>query len=161
MKIETGYKPGLIGRITEMHARYYAKTSGFGLEFESVVANGLAEFAPRLERPINEVWTITFDGDIAASIAIDGEDLGNNTAHLRWFIVDDVLRGSGAGTQLLETALQFCELHKFSKVDLWTFSGLAAARHLYEKHGFELSDEYAGNQWGTTVTEQKFAKLLG
>jgi hypothetical protein len=31
------------------------------------------------------------------SIAMDGQDLGENIVHLRWFIVDDSVRGSGAG----------------------------------------------------------------
>src|ERR1700712_203317 len=30
VRILTGYRPGLIARITEMHALYYARTSGFG-----------------------------------------------------------------------------------------------------------------------------------
>jgi predicted GNAT family N-acyltransferase len=39
------------------------------------------------------------------SVAIDGEDLGNNKAHLRWFIMDDKVRGKGLGGQLLTQAL--------------------------------------------------------
>lgn len=160
MKIITGYTPGLIGRITEMHARYYSNASGFGAAFESVVASGLSDFVNRLERPMNEVWTISTAGQILASIAIDGEDLGEGTAHLRWFIVDEALRGTGAGKQLLVSAVDFCQQNEFSKIDLWTFSGLDAARHLYEKHGFKLAEEYEGDQWGETVTEQKFTKVL-
>ena len=40
--IASGYQVGLIGRVTEMHMAYYAKSSGFGHRFESVVAAGLA-----------------------------------------------------------------------------------------------------------------------
>lgn len=45
VEIVEGYRPGLIARITQMHALYYARTSGFGQPFESVVAEGLASFA--------------------------------------------------------------------------------------------------------------------
>jgi hypothetical protein len=39
---------------------------------------------------------------------------------------------------------------------LWTFAGLDAARHLYEKFGFRLAQEQIGEQWGAKVNEQKF-----
>ena len=40
----SGYIPGVIGRITELHASYYNKKSGFGIFFESKVATELIEF---------------------------------------------------------------------------------------------------------------------
>jgi hypothetical protein len=48
-EIVRGYRQGIIARITQMHALYYARTSGFGQRFESVVAGGLAVFCDRLE----------------------------------------------------------------------------------------------------------------
>ncbi|NJL39124.1 MAG: hypothetical protein HC899_22010 [Leptolyngbyaceae cyanobacterium SM1_4_3] len=53
-------------------------------------------------------------------------------------------------------------VNKFSetKIYLWTFSGLTAARHLYEKLGFVLDDEYTDNSWGNTVVHQKFTLEL-
>jgi hypothetical protein len=44
---------------------------------------------------------------------------------------------------------------------LWTFEGLNAARHLYEKHGFRVTRQQLGNQWGSEVNEQRFELLLG
>lgn len=160
MKIETGYKTGLIADIVSMHARYYAEHAQFGASFESVVASGLADFTLRLDQQCNEIWHVSASGTISASIAIDGEDLGNNVAHLRWFIVDGALKGGGIGRKLLEAAVHFCHDQGFHKVDLWTFSGLNAARHLYETQGFKLVDETDGNQWGKTVREQKFQLVL-
>ncbi|MCT9811125.1 helix-turn-helix domain-containing GNAT family N-acetyltransferase [Acidovorax sp. Be4] len=153
-----GYQTGLIARITQMHALYYARESGLGQRFESVVASGLAEFCNRLEHPKNGIWTAMHAGEIVGSIAIDGQDLGGNTAHLRWFIVDDRLRGSGAGRQLLSAALDFADREEFAETHLWTFSGLSAARHLYESHGFACVQEGAGEQWGKKVLEQKFVR---
>jgi len=43
---------------------------------------------------------------------------------------------------------------------LWTFEGLHAARHLYEKSGFQLVEQYRGTQWGTEVNEQQFLLQL-
>ena len=65
-----------------------------------------------------------FGRKIPASVAIDGEDFGHNRAHLRWFIVDDSLRGFGLGKQLLNSALAFADAQGFVQINLWTFSGL-------------------------------------
>ncbi|MGI8395878.1 bifunctional helix-turn-helix transcriptional regulator/GNAT family N-acetyltransferase [Agrobacterium deltaense] len=158
MEILEGYRPGIIARITQMHALYYARTSGFGQRFESVVAEGLAAFSNRLESPKNAIWVAMRGQEIIGSVAIDGEDLGANIAHLRWFIVDDGVRGSGVGRRLLETALAFVDEKGFAETHLWTFNGLLAARHLYETHGFKCVEEHPGSQWGSEVLEQRFVR---
>ncbi|WP_143589560.1 bifunctional helix-turn-helix transcriptional regulator/GNAT family N-acetyltransferase [Thalassospira mesophila] len=158
-KIMPGYQPGIIGRVVEMHAHYYANISGFGAFFESKVASGMAEFAGRLDHRVNQIWAATDGGGhVVGSIAIDGEDLGDNSAHLRWFIVGDGQRGSGVGRALLRQALSFCDACGFAKTRLWTFKGLDAARKLYEANGFILENEQTGQQWGTEVTEQTFVR---
>ncbi|MBP2309978.1 GNAT family N-acetyltransferase [Azospirillum melinis] len=165
VRIERGYRPGLIGRAVEMHAQFYARAHGFGAVFESRVAAGLAEFLPRLDRPCNAVWT-ALDGDrIVGTIAIDGEDLSGDApapriAHLRWFIVEDGRRGGGLGRRLLDEALAFADRAGFAETRLWTFRGLDAARRLYEAAGFVLAAESPGCQWGTEVTEQSFVRPL-
>ncbi|WP_162041288.1 helix-turn-helix domain-containing GNAT family N-acetyltransferase [Undibacterium sp. YM2] len=156
--IQSGYHPGILGRVVEMHARYYARYAGFGHFFEAKVASGIAEFAGRLENPGNQLWFAIRDNIILGSIAIDAEDLGGNIAHLRWFIVDDELRGSGIGRRLLAEAISFCDRQQFSEIHLWTFKGLDAARRLYEEAGFVLLEEFRGQQWGEEVLEQKFSR---
>ncbi|NTJ41706.1 bifunctional helix-turn-helix transcriptional regulator/GNAT family N-acetyltransferase [Agrobacterium larrymoorei] len=160
VEIKTGYSTGILARITEMHALHYTRSSGFGLAFEAVVAGGLAEFAHRLGRPGNEIWTAMIGDRIAGSVAIDGEDLGAGIAHLRWFIVDDTARGGGVGKKLLDAALVFVDTHGFAEMHLWTFSGLDAARHLYETRGFVLAEERPGSQWGAEVLEQRFVRAM-
>ncbi|WP_120970905.1 helix-turn-helix domain-containing GNAT family N-acetyltransferase [Comamonas sp. lk] len=161
VEISCGYRPGLLGRITEMHAAYYSQHSGFGQFFESQVATGVAEFATRLNRDCNNVWVATLNGQIVGSVSVDGQDLGNNHAHLRWFILDDSCRGHGVGRKLLSQAIAFCDRMKFPATQLWTFKGLNAARHLYDSFGFELTHETVGNQWGSVVTEQQFTRKYG
>lgn len=156
--VVSGYQPGLIARITEMHSNFYASKFGFGQRFESVVAIGLAQFCERLANGRNAVWTLRRGGDIVGSVAIDGEDLGGGIAHLRWFIVDDGMRGYGVGKKLLDAALAFADQSPFAETHLWTFSDLRAARHLYESRGFTLREEQIGYQWGIEVQEQRFVR---
>ena len=157
-EIVAGYRPGLVARITEMHALHYAREAGFGRRFETVVAGGLAAFCDRLDTPVNEIWSALRDERIVGSIAIDGEDLGTGIAHLRWFILDDEMRGTGVGQRLLQAALDFSDAQRFAETHLWTFAGLHAARHLYEKNGFILAEERLGSQWGKEVLEQRFVR---
>ncbi|ROP61706.1 MarR family transcriptional regulator with acetyltransferase activity [Enterobacter sp. BIGb0383] len=160
VKIVSGYHAGMIGRITEMHGGYYAREHNFGYFFEAKVAAGLADFSARLGKPCNQIWLAMVNERIVGSVAIDGEDLGNNEAHLRWFILDDGCRGSGLGRKLIAEAMRFCDEQKFSSVQLWTFNKLTAARRLYESFGFELSKEWEGDQWGSTITEQQFTRTI-
>lgn len=153
-----GYQTGMLAQITQMHIHYYAQASGFGRAFEAVVAKGLAEFSERLDSPRNQIWSVRKGRNICGSIAIDGQDLGHDIAHLRWFIVDDEVRGTGAGAKLLSAALAFADTQGFKETHLWTFSGLSAARRLYEANGFALVEERQGSQWGRQVTEQRFVR---
>ncbi len=95
---------------------------------------------------------------IVGMVAIDGEDLGPGIAHLRWFIVDDGVRGQGVGRELLDAAVRFSDRQGCGQIQLWTFRGLDAARRLYEAQGFELVEERPGRQWGPEVMEQHFLR---
>jgi GNAT superfamily N-acetyltransferase len=141
-----------------MHADFYARHWNFGAFFERRVATNLAEFIGRVDRPANRIW-LALQGDrIVGSVAIDGEDLGADQAHLRWFILDDGCRGGGIGRRLMAEAVAFCDRSGFQATQLFTFKGLEAARRLYEDYGFTLTSEEVGDQWGSVVTEQQFTR---
>jgi len=159
--ITSGYIPGAIGRIAELHGTYYARHWGFGAFFEAKVAAGLAEFIQRRNESRDGFWTAGPGDRIEAGIAIDGIRADTDGAHLRWFIVSEALHGRGIGSRLLDAALAFCRERAYRRVYLWTFEGLDGARHLYEKRGFTLVDQFRGTQWGPPVNEQRFELTLG
>ena len=156
LEITNSYVPGAIGRITELHGSYYHQHADFGLYFESKVACELSEFLRRYDSARDGIWLALSHGRIEGSIVIDGGDAETEGAHLRWFIVSDSLRGNGVGSKLITAALDFCRRRKYKKIYLWTFEGLNAARHLYEKYGFRMTRQQLGNQWGSEVNEQRF-----
>ncbi|WP_415717268.1 helix-turn-helix domain-containing GNAT family N-acetyltransferase [Roseibium sp.] len=157
-EIVEGYQTGMIGDISAMHGRTHGPIVGMGPTFESVVAKAMSEFMPRVHRPMNNSWSVVENGEVIGSISIDGEDLDGNVAHLRWFILSERLRGKGLGKVLLKKAIDHCDDLGFQEIHLWTLKGLDAARSLYERAGFELADEYIGDQWGKAVTEQMFVR---
>jgi len=155
-----GYIPGAIGRISELHGTYYHKHWSFHLFFESKVAIELSEFLRRFDEARDGFWVASVEDKIAGSIAIDGIHHDSQGAHLRWFIIAPENQGHGLGNWLLKEAIGFCRKKKYGRVYLWTFAGLDPARHLYEKFGFKLCEEHEGEQWGRTVTEQRFEFIL-
>jgi GNAT superfamily N-acetyltransferase len=155
-KFAQGYSAGAIGRIAELHAVYYSENWDFGEFFETKVATELSEFICNYNEARDRIFTLSVDGVIEGSISIDGSSEEENIAHLRWFIMSDKLKGKGAGNYLMKQAMTFCAENSYDSVYLWTFRGLGAARHLYEKYGFKLTKESSGEQWGSVVTEQRF-----
>ena len=156
IEISAELVPGVLGRLVEMHALYYAREWGFGPFFESKVAREVGEFALSLPRADSQIWHARRDGRVVGAIAIDGHAASEAGAHLRWFILDDSARGSGSGARLLDAALDFCRARSFAAVYLWTFAGLDSARKLYETRGFRLAEEKEAESWGVRVREQRF-----
>ncbi|MFC1515668.1 GNAT family N-acetyltransferase [Thermodesulfobacteriota bacterium] len=152
----TGYVPGAIGRITELHALYYHQEWGFGEFFEVKVAGELSKFLERFDPARDGFWTVCLNNRVEGSIVIDGINADIEGAHLRWFILSSELRGKGFGNRLMDTALRCCRELNYARVYLWTFEGLEPARHLYEKFGFALVEQQKGTQWGIVVNEQKY-----
>ena len=144
----SGYVPGVIGRITELHGTYYHANWDLDLYFEAKVATELADFLTRLNPAHDGAWIAQVEEEIIGSIFIDGQDAAGAGARLRWFIIDSDYQGFGLGHRLMKEALSFCKNQKFKRVYLTTFAGLAAARHLYEKFGFR----FCGQQDGRHLT---------
>ena len=159
LAILPGYSPTLVGRIVELLLTHMHANFGFGRAFESRISRDLAEFMERVDRPLNQTWRALVDGRIVGSISIDGEDLGAGVAHLRWFVVDANCRGLGLGRALLRAALDFCDANQQHEIQLWTVKGLDVARSLYLASGFQLVEEYTGDQWGSELVEHKYVRV--
>lgn len=151
----TGYYPGALGKITEVHAVYYWTHWGFDKSFEIQVSTELAGFLYGFRKHRDGLWINHRNDFFAGSIAVDAGKTGNS-ARLRWFIVDTAFQGAGVGRDLLDRALHHCKDRGYDSVYLWTFRGLEAARHLYESAGFTLKEEYSVQRWGTRIQEQRY-----
>lgn len=160
IKILDTYFPGVIGRITKLHAEYYSMNWDFDLYFESKVATELSEFLNRFDKNRDGIWTAHVNDEFVGSIILDGINSDEEGARLRWFILNPNYQGRGLGNLLMEKSVLFCREKNYRRVFLWTFAGLDAARHLYEKFGFTICKEHEDDQWGKTVTEQMFELFL-
>ena len=155
-----GYLPGSIGRVIELHGKYYADNWNFAAYFEGTIATAMEEFIARYDSSRDAIWMVLKNGRVEGSITIDGIHADSEGAHLRWFIISDDLRGKGYGKQLLNHAIQFCKERDYASIYLRTFEGLHAARKLYEQAGFRLVHQEVGERWGPSVTVQEFSLIL-
>jgi GNAT superfamily N-acetyltransferase len=157
-----GYYPGVVGKITELHAVYYHENWGFDVTFETQVGAELSEFVRRFDENRDGLWVATRRGEFAGAIAIDGTHASTEGARLRWFIVAPQFQKGGIGKNLILRAIAFCSQKGYPKIFLWTFKGLEDARRLYESQNFRLGEENQVAQWGQTIREQKYElELLG
>jgi GNAT superfamily N-acetyltransferase len=155
-----GYYPGVVGKITEIHAVYYHEHWGFDATFETQVGRELSTFIGEFDKSRDGLWVAIRNGKFAGSVAIDGHNAGTEGARLRWFIVAPEFQNTGIGEELISRAVEFCKRKKYSKIFLWTFKGLDAARRLYERQNFRLSETNDAEQWGQHIKEQKFELIF-
>jgi GNAT superfamily N-acetyltransferase len=155
-----GYYPGVVGKITEIHAVYYHVHWGFDVSFETQVGRELSIFISEFDEARDGFWAATANDKFAGEVAIDGHNAMADGARLRWFIVDPEFQGAGLGLRLISRAVQFCKDKKYPKIFLWTFEGLDAACRLYEHQNFRLCETHEVDQWGQRIREQKFELIL-
>lgn len=152
----TGYVPGAVGKITELHAVYYHDRWGFDVSFETQVGAELSEFVRHFQEERDGLWLAWCGKTFAGSVAVDGRPVEPGSARLRWFAVAPSFQGEGIGKHLLESAVSFSRAAGYRSLFLWTFRGLDAALRLYRKAGFTLSEEHSVAQWGQPIQEQRF-----
>jgi len=118
----TAYFPGVIGKITELHAVYYAENWELDLSFEAQVAGELSDFHVNFQEDRDGFWVAMTHGVFAGSVSIDGNQAPEEGARLRWFIVPAQFQGRGIGSLLLKEAIDFCREVGHKRIFLWTFS---------------------------------------
>lgn len=161
VEVRTGYEPGLVGWVTELHGRYYAEAwkSGHAPAIETIVAREFAEVIDNYNPEKDLVLTALVDGEMAGSITVI--DRGEESAQLRFFIVDPAYHGRGIGKQLLSMALDWCRERGIKKVFLWTVDSLPQSRALYEKTGFQIVERHTDDRYGVMLESLRMAMELG
>ncbi len=151
---------GDIGWIIHRQALLYAREYGWNIEFEGFIAGILSDFIRGYDAACERAWIAEFNRRIVGSIfLVKGDDPG--TAKLRFLYVDQDARGHGIGQRLIAQCVQSARDLGYERLDLWTNSGLAAARHLYGRAGFQLVREEAHHSFGHDLVGQYWSLDLG
>ncbi len=146
-----------IDAIVQYHADYYNRNYGFNHEFGEYVRKPLTELVDRAS-PRERIWLIGEEGSVQGCVAL--AEVSAEIGQLRWYYVDESVRGRGLGGRLMTGLIEFAREQGYSRIILWTVSLLEEARRMYERHGFVIEEEQTHTVWGMELTEQKYVLIL-
>lgn len=136
--------PGDLGRVVTLHGEAYASLDGFGQRFEAYVARTIAEYV--LDNDARgRIWLAEKDSRLIGCTAVALRD--DETAQIRWVVVDPAARGAGLGNELVSGALAFCKAEGVKSIYLFTTDGLPESQALYEKLGFRITSNESEELW--------------
>lgn len=130
---------------------YYAERHLSGT-FSEYVDKIVYSFVNKYNEKTDCLKILECNGVPAGSIAIAKVD--ENTAQLRFFMLEPEMRQRGYGNRLMNMALDFCREKGYKKVFLLTITAQIIARHVYETHGFYRVSSNDKSEWGNGVIEE-------
>ncbi|WP_369271193.1 GNAT family N-acetyltransferase [Streptomyces sp. R11] len=145
--------PGDLGWIVQRNAALYAAEYGWNADYEGLVARIVADFAEDHDPHLERVWIAELDGRPVGCVMCV-RDEAPATARLRLLLVEPYARGLGIGDRLVSAVVDFTRGVGYRDLVLWTNDVLAAARRLYQRHGFVLSAEKPHRSFGKDLTGQ-------
>jgi DNA-binding MarR family transcriptional regulator/GNAT superfamily N-acetyltransferase len=140
------HQPGDMGWVVHRHGILYAEEYAWDEQFEALVAEIVTNFIRNYDSKRERCWIAEKDGDNAGSVFLVKQS--DSTAKLRLLLVEPNARGLGIGSRLVSECIKFAQQAGYSKITLWTNSILTAARHIYQKAGFQLVNEQPHQSFG-------------
>jgi len=148
-----GPRYGDFGWIVSRHAELYAQEYGWGVPFEGLCAQIVADFANKFDPTCERCWIAEMNGENVGCVMLVKDELPG-VARLRLLLVDPKARGLKLGTRLVDECIAFARQSGYRKMTLWTHSILTAARRTYEKAGFTLTSSEPRHTWGKDVVAE-------
>jgi DNA-binding MarR family transcriptional regulator/GNAT superfamily N-acetyltransferase len=151
-------RPGDLGWVIQRNGALYAQEYGWDATYEALVARIVADYAGR-DDPGEAAWIAELDGGPAGCVFCMRKS--ETTAQLRLLLVESRARGRGLGARLVAECLAFARRAGYTEIVLWTNDVLTAARHIYQRAGFELVDSDRHHSFGHDLVGQNWRLPLG
>ncbi|TGK09613.1 GNAT family N-acetyltransferase [Leptospira selangorensis] len=143
---------GDLGYMIHRQAVLYRDEYKFNDSFEEYLIQGMLEYLKN-KTEFDKVWVAESNGNIAGAISIIHS--GKKLSQIRWFYTEPKFRNLGIGKNLLNLAVDYAKSKNVS-IFLWTLSNLDAARNLYKRFGFVLSESKPNQIWRKGLTEERW-----
>lgn len=146
-------KPGEPSLVAHFYYKLFEEQFDFLPSIEEYFLHAMTDLFGNPEG--NKLYVVEDNGEIVGSVCI--VKLAEHEAQLRLFGTSPALQGKGFGMKLMEVAMNFCREMEYNHVILWTIDICEAARHLYGKFGFEMTDRKPNTTWAKyPMTEEKW-----
>ncbi|MEO2260281.1 GNAT family N-acetyltransferase [Paenibacillus amylolyticus] len=144
--------------VIEAHIRIYRNEYNYDHSFAEFITNAVDSFGLKGNHSRGMLWIVDLDQTASSSIGLT--QVNENTAQLRWFLIEPEARGAGWGGKLIEQAILFAKEKDYTSVILWTNESLIGARRLYQSVGFEVKEVRKQMLSGQELTEEQWELVL-
>ncbi|MGN7411746.1 GNAT family N-acetyltransferase [Paenibacillus sp. SAF-068] len=144
--------------VIEAHIRIYQNEYNYDHSFAEIITHAVNSFGCPGNHAREMLWVVESDQTASGSIGLT--QVNENTAQLRWFLIEPEARGAGWGRKLIEQAVLFAKEQGYTSVILWTNESLDGARRLYQSVGFQLKEIRKQILSGQELTEEKWELAL-
>lgn len=142
-------RPGDLGWVVARHATFYLDHYGWREPFEAMCAQIVADFANKHDPKRERCWIAECNGQPVGSIFLVKET--EDVARMRLLLVDPSAQGLGIGAALVDACVTFARQAGYKRLTLWTHQVLTAARKIYQRAGFTLTESKPHRSWGVDV----------
>jgi DNA-binding MarR family transcriptional regulator/N-acetylglutamate synthase-like GNAT family acetyltransferase len=146
--------PGDMGWVVHRQAALYAAEYNWDQQFEALVAEIVAEFIRNFDPKREQCWLAERMGAVVGSVFLVRET--DEVAKLRLLYVEPDARGLGIGQRLVEECIRAARQFGYRRLTLWTNDILVAARHIYQRAGFQLIAEERHHSFGHDLVGQNW-----
>jgi DNA-binding MarR family transcriptional regulator/GNAT superfamily N-acetyltransferase len=148
-------QPGDMGWIIHRHGVLYTQEYHWDETFEALVATIAGEFVQQFDPRRERCWIAEKDGENVGSVfVVKGDE--PDTAKLRLLLVEPSARGLGIGGRLIDECVRFARRVGYRKMTLWTQANLLAARHLYQRAGFQLEKSWENRAFAHDLVSENW-----